>query len=121
LQGTAVRMQLLRQQGRRAEVLGDAGQGREPAVAEDDEGAHRQRADRRLGGARILRAAAGVAQAAERRPGLWLAGSGATGADRRTGAGSRLSRARRRRREEQLAAIAAHARTAAAKTGVVAS
>src|SRR3546814_3465097 len=78
-------MQLLRKQGCGAEVLGDAGQGREPAVAGDDEGAHLQRADRRLGGARVLRAAAGMAQAAERRPGLRLAGAGAAGGGSRDG------------------------------------
>src|SRR5690606_13281677 len=91
LQGPAVRVQLLRQQGRRAEVLGDARQGREPAVAGDDEGADRQRADRRRRRARVLRAAAGVAQAAERRTGLRLAGAANGGG--RTGAESRLSRA----------------------------
>src|SRR3546814_6219418 len=75
-------MLLLRQLGCRSEILGGAGQVREPAVAGDDEGAHRQRADRRLGGARVLRAAAGMAQAAERSPGLRLAGAGAAGGGR---------------------------------------
>ena len=48
LQGPAARMQLLRQQGSRREIPGDAEQGRQPAVAEDDEGAHRRREDGRL-------------------------------------------------------------------------
>src|SRR3546814_3002833 len=66
-------------------MVADAEQWRERAVAGDDDEAHRQRADRRLGGALGLRAAAGMAQAAERRTGLRLAGAGAAGGGSRDG------------------------------------
>src|SRR5690606_20142198 len=67
---------------------------RQPAVAADAEGADRRRDHRCLGGARVLRAAAGVAQAAERRPFLRLAGAGAgwERLTRRRGARRRPSR-----------------------------
>src|SRR5207342_2912407 len=68
LQGPAVRMQLLRQQGRRPEIPGDAGQGRQPAVAADAQGTHGWREDGCRRRARVLRAAAGMAEAAERGP-----------------------------------------------------
>ena len=90
-QGPAVRVQLLRQQGSRPEVLGDAVQGRQPAVAEDHEGTHRHREDGRLGDPGILRPAADLAAAAERRPDLRLAGQRRAGAARRE-AGSHAGR-----------------------------
>ncbi len=68
----AVHLQLRQQPGSRQALLGDDGARRLAALAADAEGADRRRADGRLGGAGILRAAAGMAGQAERRQDLRL-------------------------------------------------
>src|SRR3546814_11209360 len=69
-------MQLLRQQGRRREVLGDAAKGPEPAVAADAQGAHRLRANGCQRDSGLFRTAQDLAGEEKRSAGMWLAGRG---------------------------------------------